>query len=310
MKRFLRGLRVLVSLLLFGAALWILRDVVREYDVREIVVDLRSIAPLRIVASLCLTAVAYLALVGYDVVALRYLGRRLDFRRILPVSFIAFAVSNSAPVSLLTGGGLRARLYAGLGLTSADIAGLIAFDVVTYVVGLFVTGGIVFLFEPLAIPGSLHLHSATVHPLGVLFLVLAGGYLLVSIVRRRPIAIGSREIRLPRPQVAFGQAGVSVLDWTLSCAALYVLLPGDLPASYLRFLGIFLLAQIAALISPLPGGLGVFEGLILLLLPAGSPVPGVVGSLLVYRVTYYLLPLLAAAALIAVRAIQRRLARR
>lgn len=310
MKRFLRGLRVLVSLLLFGAALWILRDVVREYDVREIVVDLRSIAPLRIVASLCLTAVAYLALVGYDVVALRYLGRRLDFRRILPVSFIVFAVSNSAPVSLLTGGGLRARLYAGLGLTSADIAGLIAFDVVTYVVGLFVTGGIVFLFEPLAIPGSLHLHFPPCIPWASSSSWWRGGYLLASTVRGRPIAIGSREIRLPRPKVAFDQAGVSVLDWTLSCAALYVLLPGDLPASYLRFLGIFLLAQIAALISPLPGGLGVFEGLILLLLPPGSPVSGVVGSLIVYRVGYYLLPLLAAAALIAVRAIQRRLARR
>lgn len=148
------------------------------------------------------------------------------------------------------------------------------------------------------------------HPLGVLFLVVAGGYLLASTVRGRPIAIGSREIRLPRPKVAFGQAGVSVLDWTLSCAALYVLLPADVPVSYPLFLGIFLLAQVAALISPLPGGLGVFEGLVLLLLPAGSPVPGVVGSLLVYRVTYYLLPLLAAVALLSARRVRRRLARR
>lgn len=148
------------------------------------------------------------------------------------------------------------------------------------------------------------------HPLGVVFIVLAGGYLFASAVRGRPIAIGSREIRLPRPKVAFGQAGVSVLDWMLSCAALYVLLPADLPASYLRFLGIFLLAQIAALISPLPGGLGVFDGLILLLLPQGTPVPGVVGSLIVYRAGYYLLPLLPAAALLAARTVRRRLARR
>ena len=158
MRKLLHGLRVLVSLFLFIAALWILREVVREYRFHEIVRELRSIPPVRLGASLGLTAAAYLALVGYDVVAVRYLGRRLGFRRILPVSFIVFAVSNSAPVSLLTGGGLRYRLYGNLGLTSVEIAELVAFDVVTYVVGLFITGGIVFLFEPLAIPGSLHLH--------------------------------------------------------------------------------------------------------------------------------------------------------
>ena len=174
MRPGLRSVRVLVGALLFAAALWILRDVLREYHYHEIVRELRSVSPFRLGASLVLVVLAYLALVGYDVVALRYIGRPLGFGRVLPVSFISFAVSNSAPISILTGGGLRYRLYGSLGLTALETAELVAFDLATYIVGLFIAGGLVFIFEPLAIPGSLHLHFTTVHPLGVLFLALAG----------------------------------------------------------------------------------------------------------------------------------------
>jgi phosphatidylglycerol lysyltransferase len=70
---------------------------------------------------------------------------------------------------------------------------------------------------------------------------------------------------------------------------------------YLRFLGAFLLAQIATLVFPLPGGIGIFEAVVLLLRPRGTAVPSLLAGLLLYRVVYYLLPLLAAGTLIAAR---------
>lgn len=64
MRRGLRITRAVVSVLLFAAALWVLRDVLREYRYHEVVRDLRAIAPLRLVASFGLTVLGYLALIG------------------------------------------------------------------------------------------------------------------------------------------------------------------------------------------------------------------------------------------------------
>ncbi len=54
---------------------------------------------------------------------------------------------------------------------------------------------------------------------------------------------------------------------------------------------IFLLAQIAGIISQVPGGLGVFEAVVLVLLPEKLPQDAALAALLVYRAVYYLIPL-------------------
>jgi hypothetical protein len=96
---------------------------------------------------------------------------------------------------------------------------------------------------------------------------------------------------------------VSSFDWLLSATALYVLFPAKAGLTFPGFLGVFLLAQIVALLSLLPGGLGVFEAILLILLPTERRPPVVLASLLIYRVIYYLLPLLAAATLLGVRSL-------
>jgi uncharacterized membrane protein YbhN (UPF0104 family) len=71
----------------------------------------------------------------------------------------------------------------------------------------------------------------------------------------------------------------------------YILLPPSEAISYFYFLGVFLIAQTAGLISHVPGGLGVFESLIVLLLSPYLAVTDILGALLAYRLIYYLLPL-------------------
>ncbi len=65
-----------------------------------------------------------------------------------------------------------------------------------------------------------------------------------------------------------------------------------------QFLGVFIFAQIVALISHVPGGLGVFESMILLLVPV-IPADQLLSSMLIYRGIYYLSPLALAALLLA-----------
>jgi uncharacterized membrane protein YbhN (UPF0104 family) len=78
---------------------------------------------------------------------------------------------------------------------------------------------------------------------------------------------------------------------------LYALLPVDDGVGFGRVLGVFLIAQIAGLLSHIPGGLGVFESLVLALLRDRLPAADLLGALLAYRAIYYLLPLALALAL-------------
>src|SRR5262249_17934286 len=60
----------------------------------------------------------------------------------------------------------------------------------------------------------------------------------------------------------------------------------------------FLLAQITTQVIPLPGGIGVFEALVILLRPPGVTAPAMLAAAVVYRVIYYFLPLIVAAVLL------------
>ena len=72
---------------------------------------------------------------------------------------------------------------------------------------------------------------------------------------------------------------------------LYTLLPINTTFTYHSFLSVYLLGMTAGVVSNVPGGLGVFESVVLLLLSPQIPSAQVLSSLLAYRVVYYLLPL-------------------
>jgi uncharacterized membrane protein YbhN (UPF0104 family) len=57
--------------------------------------------------------------------------------------------------------------------------------------------------------------------------------------------------------------------------------------SYPAVATVYVLANVASLISHVPGGLGVIESVVLLLLPQAN----FIGALLVFRVLYFLVPL-------------------
>jgi len=69
--------------------------------------------------------------------------------------------------------------------------------------------------------------------------------------------------------------------------------------NYLIFFGSYLLAQVVGVISNVPGGLGVFETVLILLVSPPLTSDQLLGALLVYRAIYYFLPLLVGIGLLA-----------
>src|SRR5262249_25039054 len=137
-------------------------------------------------------------------------------------------------------------------------------------------------------------------------LLLLAVYLILAVKRRTPMHIGGWEFSLPHIRMALAQTALSCLDWVIAGAVLYVLLQPDAVPPFTQFLGVFMLAQVAGFVSHVPGGLGVFESVILASLSDGGGGAAVFGSLVVYRCVYYLLPFLIGTALMGAYELLRR----
>ncbi|MDD5224693.1 MAG: bifunctional lysylphosphatidylglycerol flippase/synthetase MprF [bacterium] len=300
-SRLLPALGSLLGLFLFAAALWVLHHELKSHHLHEILQHLKALPERSLILALLLTVFNYLVMTGYDVLGLRYIKHELAYRKIALASFIGYSFSNNIGLSMLAGSSVRYRLYSSWGLSTLEIAQVIGFCTLTLWLGLLSLGGVVFLLEPLAVPRALHLPFDSIRALGVIFLVVVGSYFILTIFRKRSFKIRDWEISLPSLRLFLPQTAIAILDWALAGSVLYVLLPGSPGLSYPGFLGVFLLAQTAGLLSQVPGGLGVFETVVILLLSPALPASQVLGSLLAYRGIYYLLPLLVATILLGIQ---------
>jgi phosphatidylglycerol lysyltransferase len=86
-------------------------------------------------------------------------------------------------------------------------------------------------------------------------------------------------------------------DLALAGAVFFMCLPDPAAASYPHVLAVFVVALTAGIISHVPGGLGVFETIILVGLSNEVPGNQILAALLVFRVMYFLVPLVTACAL-------------
>jgi phosphatidylglycerol lysyltransferase len=288
-QRLTSAVPALLVLVIFVAALEVLRRELHAVSWHTLVGHIVGTPPDRLVAAVVLTALNYGVLTLYDFIAFATLGKSLPRWRVATVSFLAYAIANNVGFALLSGASVRYRFYTRWGVTAEELSRIVFSYSVTFWLGLFALGGLSLLLTPLSrsheLPGA-----ALAAPVGLLLIALSVGYVVLTVVRPAPVRILRTELPLPPPRIAIAQFLVSAIDWALAAGVLYVLLPsGD--ASFLAVLAAFLAAQLLALASHVPGGVGVFEGLMIVLLkPAIAPGP-LLSALVVYRAIYYLLPL-------------------
>ncbi len=278
-----------IALFLLVASAIVIRSELKSYSAKEVAQSFGAISTFQFQCAIAFTALGYLAMTGYDVLAFRHLKQPLAYRHVATTSFISNAFSNTIGFALLTGGAIRYRRYTRWRISRGAIAQTIAFANFSFWLGLLTIGSTAFLIMPLPIPAELPLPFSTARPLGILFLTLALAYLIGSSVIRRPLVLGKYTFRHPTLSTALKQMTVSSLDWGMAAAVLYTLVPiGNI--SYFAFLNIYLLAMAAGAISSVPGGVGVFETVTILLLKDRVSGDAVIASLLAYRVIYYFLP--------------------
>ena len=302
----LNKLTPFLSLLLFIAVVWILKQELGSYNFTDITTDIARISQRNIYLAIVLTFLGYFIISLYDKIALAYLKYSLPVQKILTTAFISYAVCNTTGFALLIGGGIRYYFYGNYRVPRKVITQIIAFSNLNFWLGLLAVGGLTFIFDPLNIPELVHLRFATVRPIGLIFLVIVSVYLYYS-WQRKSFKIKGQTFIIPSLSISLSQILISALDWAIASAVLYILLPSHTNLPYWSFFGIYLLGITAGIISNIPGGLGVFETIILYLLPTQVTASEALGSLLAYRGIYFLLPLFVALAWWVIYEIQKRL---
>ena len=299
MKKYLKMLGPVLIGLIFCLAIYLLYIKLKQYSVAQIQECIGQVASWRIVVCLLGTALSYGILVGYDWLAIKAIHKELAFQRVCLVSFIGQTVSYNFG-ALLGGTTVRYRFYSAWDFSLSDIVRLVLMLAVTFWIGVLGLCGIFFVCAPPHIPDELvsHIPFADLRILGAILFVIAFCYMVLCFRIRHPIHIFGKEFVFPTPKIAVAQLIVAGLDILAAAFCMYILLPSSLGISFWDFVPSYLLAQVAVVLTHVPGGVGIFE-LIIIHLTQTDQTQVVFAAVLLFRLFYYILPLLLAALIFA-----------
>ena len=263
-----------------------LDDVV--YD--DLVAAIEDTSWLNIGLAVLFTAISFAALSVYDRQALALVGRTAPFSHVALTSFCAYAVGNIAGFGPLTGGTIRYRFYSPLGVSPEDIARIVGYVTASFGFGLLFVSGLGLVMADASLAALVGLPQVAVRGVAVLILVLVGAAIVTAAIGPRQIGVFGRRVALPGPGALALQLAATLVDLIASALVLWVLLPPN-TIDFPSVLAVYSVAIGLGILSHVPGGVGVFETIVLGALGPRLPLDGLVGALLLYRVIYYVLPL-------------------
>ncbi len=290
-RRITRLLPPLVAIALISLAAYVLRRELENVTLAEVLHAFSAIAPGRVGIALLFTLLSFAAYALYELAAMRYIGRKLPLVTVIGTGGIANTLANGLGFSLLTTAAVRFRVYSGLGLSTAEILLIMAISSTSFGLGMSFVAGLGLLTAPEIFAGMVGLGAAETRLAGFALITPATAYLtFCAFGRGRTVDIRAWRLRIPDLRTAVMQIGGGVLDVTAASGALYMLMPEGMALPFPVFVSLTAVAISLGVASTVPGGLGVIESIILIALP-DAPTEGVVGGLLAFRLTYYLLPL-------------------
>lgn len=277
--------------LLIGAAIclavFLVYRSLGRYTLDEIEESVQSIAGFRLASAFFFVILSYLCLGGFDALAVRYAGKPLLFRQTSLASFTALSIGHTVGLAALSSGAVRYRFYTRWGLTGEDIAKVIVFCGVTVGLGLGTLAGLALILQQGDAADLLGLDGTARLMVGLLCLTGPAAYLLICAFVRRPLVVRNWRFEPPAMPLAIGQIAIGTLNFACVGASIQQLLATFTDAGYLDVATAYVTANIAALISHVPGGLGVLEATMLGILPTSASI----GALVAFRVLYYFVPL-------------------
>lgn len=258
------------GLFFFVFAAYMLYNQLSKYSWDDIKTALLSIPDRNLVYACVASFFGYVALSSYDYLALRYIGRKISAWKWIFAGFIGFSISNNAGHAIVSGGSIRYRLYTRWRFHASEIVRMVTFSGFTYLFGCFFLIIMGYFLTPDHAFGEGSVSKMTTL---VTTIVAAVGLLLyfwATLFYKKPIIIKDVEFDIPSFKMALAQVFLGGADILLASLVLYFSLIPFIDIPFDVFIGVFIIAQVLGVFSQVPGGLGVFEGLFLFIIPAGK----------------------------------------
>jgi glycosyltransferase 2 family protein len=286
-RRLLHAVSWLASALLLGLAAWLLHRYLGAMRWHDVVTALRQLPGAHVAGAITATVISFAMLAAFDVLAARRVAPGAASSRLAAFAgFTAHALSNTLGFHAFTGGTVRYRVYASAGLGAGDIGRIVGLASLGVGFGYAVLGAAGLLMEPAIAAGWGRLAG------GVIVALLAG--LLWWLARPRTLRLRQWTVPLPGSSGAAWQMLIGGVEMSAAIGAMYLLLPPAITPAFADFVPLYLAALLAGIVSHAPGGLGVFEAILLGAFPAQARAD-VLAGLLCYRLVYNLLPFSVAA---------------
>ncbi|MES2144473.1 MAG: bifunctional lysylphosphatidylglycerol flippase/synthetase MprF, partial [Pseudomonadota bacterium] len=289
----------LLALGLFALGLYALYRLLAPVNFADVAAQIRMTPWTTMVLAALATLGGYLSLAGYDWSALRYIGKPLPIPVVLTGGLMAYAFGNTIGLSAVSGGAVRWRVYSGLGLEGYDVAVVSTFAAVSFGVAATIVGLGALAIHPGALASIIPFPPSTVRIAAISLILVQMVPLVWASATGRSLRIGRFTIHAPSLPILGGQILFSLGDIGFSALTLYLFIP-TVDLGFFTFLAVFAAATMAGIVSHVPGGIGVFETVVIAAMPAGTPVDKVAAALLLYRLVYYLLPFLLALVVLAI----------
>jgi uncharacterized membrane protein YbhN (UPF0104 family) len=291
-----RSLPGVVAGAAIALAAFLLYRTLHNYSAADIVASLRAIPTSHIVLAFGFAAGSYLCLTGFDWLATRYVREQISYPYVALTSFCSLSLGHNIGLAALSSGAIRYRFYTRAGVSAENVAKIIVFCALTVAFGLLVLGGLALLWRPDLAGALTGLPTRLITGLALSCLAIPAIYVALAATLRPRLRIRTWSIELPRLPLALAQIVIGPLNFACVAACLYHVLAGARDASYVAVATVYVIGNVASLITHVPGGLGVIETVVQHLLPQSSTI----GALIAFRVIYYLVPLCVGGALLAI----------
>lgn len=288
-----------IALIICALLLLALQKISQSIDYHSVSRQLFCIAPGRWAAALAATALSFVALVARDEIGLRHVDAKVPRSLLWIGATAASALGNIAGFGALTGGAVRCRVYGAAGVTSSQVGRLTLLTSGSLILATLLISALGALLDtgPLSAmthlsPGALTLGSIVVLVGLVLAIVCCGATTKRIATRWERITLDIPSRSSLVSQIIFG-----VVDVVGAGAALWAFLP-DTQTGFVSFLAVYSASLLLGIVGHTPGGVGIFESVMVFALRGDIATPSLLAALLAYRAVYFGLPLLLSVAVL------------
>jgi uncharacterized membrane protein YbhN (UPF0104 family) len=288
----------LLSITIIAIAAMALVHILRHIQVAEVIAAMRRAHGDDLAWASVFVAGGYFTLTFYDLFALRTIGwGAIPYRVAMLASFTSYAIGHNVGASVLTGGAVRYRIYSAWGLDAIAVTKLCFVAGLTFWLGNATVLGLGIAYVPDAASAIDQLPTWFNRGLAFVILTVLASY--VVWVWRRPRVIGRQgwKVTLPDGPLTLLQIGIGIVDLACCALAMYMLLPVEPHIGFVTLAVIFVAATLLGFASHAPGGLGVFDAAMLVALWQFDK-HKLLAGLLLFRLLYYVVPLLLSLAIL------------